>query len=216
MSQAAVRVLLVEDNQIVRLAQELNLNQFSDLALCGYAADGLTAVAKAQEIRPQVVIMDIGLPGIDGIEATVLIKAAQPECKVVFVTTETNAPTIFAALAAGADAFCQKDISGPKLAEVIKLVINGTVWLDPRAAIAVLHYCAIDHGCPNENQSPFDFASDAKFAISAIEHDALYYQSGGASVANRRQLSEDEMLAHSQVLRRLLSRIVKRSGACDC
>lgn len=213
----AIRILLVEDNEIVRLALELTLKDIPDLLLCDFAADGLTAVEKAQELRPEVILMDIGLPGIDGIEAAALIKAAEPGCRILFFTSQTSEQTIFAALAVGADAFCHKDISGEKLADVIRHVFDGMVWLDPRVAATVLRHCLVDSGANEEKGNFFSLGNDAKFAITARENEALYYQSCDTAIGKGQHLLREEMLAHSQVLRKLFSRIVKRSkSACDC
>ncbi len=213
----AIRILLVEDNEIVRLAQEMTLRDIPGLVLCDYAADGLTAVAKAHELRPEVILMDIGLPGVDGIEATALIKAAHPGCRILFLTSQTSEQTIFAALAVGADAFCHKDISGEKLADVIHQVFNGILWLDPSVAATVLRHCFVDSEVKGEAGSSFSFGGDAKFAITARDHEALYYQSCDSAIGKGQHLIQEEMLAHSQILRQLFSRIVKRSrSACDC
>lgn len=213
----AIRILLVEDNEIVRLAQELMLKDIPGLMVCDYAADGLTAVAKAQELRPEVILMDIGLPGIDGIEAAALIKAAEPECRILFFTSQTSEQTIFAALAVGADAFCHKDMSGEKLADVIHDVFNGIVWLDPRVAATVLRHCFVDSAANEEKGNSFSFGGDAMFTITALENEALYYQSCDSAIEKGQHLLQEEMLAQSQILRKLFSRIVKRSkSACDC
>lgn len=210
----AIRILLVEDNDIVRMAQTLTLQEFSSLALCDYAVDGLTAVQKAKSIRPQVILMDIGLPGIDGIEATALIKAEQPECRIVIVTTHNSEQAIFASLAAGADAFCLKDIAGEKLAEVIQLVADGAVWLDPRVAATVLSHCIVDSNSDQESASCFDFGVDGKFVTTPLEYGALYHQSRGSHIDNGQPLLQEA--GHSQMLRRLFSRMVKRrKSACD-
>ena len=177
MPKEAIRILLVEDNEIVRLAQELTIKNIPDLVLCDYAADGLTAVAKAQELRPEVILMDIGLSGIDGIEAAALIKAAEPGCRILFFTSQTSEQTIFEALAVGADAFSHNEEKG----------------------------------------NSFSFGGGAKFAITVRENEALYYLSCEAAIEKGQHLLHDEMLAHSQILRKLFSRIVKRSkSACDC
>jgi DNA-binding NarL/FixJ family response regulator len=213
----AIRILLVEDNEIVRLAQELTIKNIPDLVLCDYAADGLTAVAKAQELRPEVILMDIGLSGIDGIEAAALIKAAEPGCRILFFTSQTSEQTIFEALAVGADAFSHKDISGEKLGAVIHHVFNGIVWLDPRVAATVSRHCFVDSAANEEKGNSFSFGGGAKFAITVRENEALYYLSCEAAIEKGQHLLHDEMLAHSQILRKLFSRIVKRSkSACDC
>ena len=219
-SQAAIRILLVEDNEIVRLGQVLTLQQFSSLDFCDFAVDGLTAVRKAQDLKPQVILMDIGLPGIDGIEATALIKAVQPECRILIITTQTSDGAIFDALAAGADAFCHKEIAGEQLANVIHLVASGAVWLDPKVAVRVLRRCLVDSVSAEEQTCRFNFCGDEKFAITPLEYEALSSmslgQSCGSFLKKGQHMLQKEIMAQSQMLRKLFSRIGKRSRSiCD-
>lgn len=220
MSKAAIKILLVEDNEIVRMGQVLSLQRFSSLDCCDFAADGLTAVRKAQDIKPQVVLMDIGLPVMDGVEATALIKAVQPECRILIITSHTGDGAIFDALAAGADGFCHKNIDGEQLAKVIHLVASGVVWLDPRAAVSMLRHCLVDSQVAEEQTSRFDFGANEKFSITPLEHQALSYQSLGQAcsnyIVNGQHPLQEQMLDQSKVLRRLFLRIGKRSKSiCD-
>lgn len=231
MYPATVRILLVEDNDIVRLAQTHALQQFPDIVLSDHAVDGLSAVRKAAEARPEVILMDIGLPGIDGIEATTLIKDGQPECGILVITSESADQAIFHALAAGADAFCRKDIAADMLVKVIQLVAKGAVWLDPSVATRILAHCLVDSRAADE-LAIFNFGEDEKFAISVAEYEALNSFrenrfSGDSSNVNGSNLNpyigkdqhllQEEMLVQSLILRKLFSRIAKRRQVkCDC
>lgn len=219
-SKTAIKILLVEDNEIVRLGQVLNLQQFSSLDCCDFAADGLTAVRKAQDLKPQVVLMDIGLPSMDGVEATAQIKAVQPECRILIITSHTSDGAIFDALAAGADGFCHKNIDGEQLAKVIHLVASGVVWLDPRAAVSLLRRCLVDSRLADEQTSHFDFCANQKFSITPLEYEALSYQSLGQRcsnfLVNGQHPLQEQMLDQSRILRKLFLRIGKRNKSiCD-
>ena len=217
MSQTAIRVLLVEDNDIVRLAQVLTLKQFSSIVLSDHAVDGLTAVKKAEDLKPQVILMDIGLPGIDGIEATRLIKAVQPECRILILTAQASDRSILAALAAGADAFCDKDMTGERLAAIIHVVASGAIWLDPAVAIRVLRHCFVDSTLEAAPAGLLNFGVDEKFAITTLEYDALYYQSCRRAIESEQHLAQVELRAQSELLRKLFLRMGNHNySSCHC
>ncbi|HEY9787354.1 MAG TPA: protein kinase [Candidatus Obscuribacterales bacterium] len=133
-----IRVLVVEDQEVLRLGLKLTLQYMRNLSVVGEACDGPSAVERALALKPQVVLMDIGLPGFDGIEATRQIKK-QLNTKVMILTSHEEDKSIFAALEAGADGYCLKDISSAKLATAINSVASGAAWLDDDIARKVLH-----------------------------------------------------------------------------
>ncbi|PZM81111.1 MAG: hypothetical protein DKT66_17945 [Candidatus Melainabacteria bacterium] len=133
-----ISVLVVEDQEVLRLGLNLTLQYMRNIQIVGVAADGPSAVQKALELKPQVILMDIGLPGFDGIEATRRIKA-QMNTRVMILTSHEEDKSIFAALAAGADGYCLKDISTAKLNTAINSVASGAAWLDDDIARRVLH-----------------------------------------------------------------------------
>ncbi|HEY9871535.1 MAG TPA: response regulator transcription factor [Candidatus Obscuribacterales bacterium] len=129
-----IRILVVEDDDITRAGLRLLLDKHPHFTLVGEAGDGRAAVARTMELRPAVVLMDIGLPGMDGIEATQQIKASLPDTKVVVLTSHATDDDVFGALAAGADAYCLKEISTRQLLLAIEAVAGGVAWLDPAIA----------------------------------------------------------------------------------
>lgn len=133
-----ITVLVVEDQEVLRLGLNLTLQYMRNIQIVGVAVDGPSAVQKALELKPQVVLMDIGLPGFDGIEATRRIKE-QLNTRVMILTSHEEDKSIFAALAAGADGYCLKDISSAKLSTAINSVASGAAWLDDDIARRVLH-----------------------------------------------------------------------------
>ena len=137
MAGDSIRTLLVEDHEITRLGLRKALESIARVTVVAEAADGNTAVSVAIELQPDLVLMDIGLPGKDGIQATKAIKDAL-SAKVIMITSHDNEEDIFAALSAGAEAYCLKDISTAQLANAIYSVIDGALWLDPGIAKTVL------------------------------------------------------------------------------
>ena len=133
-----VKVLIVEDHLMVRMGLSLVLEKIGDIDLIGEAQDGLEGVRKAQNLLPDVVLMDIGLPEIDGIEATKRIKETNPEIKVVMFTSRDNEDDVLSAFEAGANGYIMKGANAEQTERAIKSVSEGTGWLDPQIARIVL------------------------------------------------------------------------------
>ena len=133
-----IKVLLVEDHTMTRMGLQLVLAKASDLVLAGEAENGEEAVEKAEQLLPDVILMDIGLPVIDGIEATQIIKSKNIGSRILVFTSRDNEEDVFAALGAGADAYCMKGASPEQLISAIRAVNEGTAWLDPAIARTVL------------------------------------------------------------------------------
>ncbi|MBX9689641.1 MAG: response regulator transcription factor [Candidatus Obscuribacterales bacterium] len=134
----AVKVFLVEDHELLRDGLRAALQRDGQFEVVGEAADGLTAVHKIVGADPDVVIMDIGLPGMDGIEATRQVREKRPGTKIIMLTSHDNDQEIFASLAAGANGYCLKDLGADRLKRAILSVSEGAAWLDPRIAGKVL------------------------------------------------------------------------------
>jgi len=133
-----IKVLIVEDHQMTLVGIQMLLDKDPNFAVVATAQNGVEAVRKAAETRPEVILMDIGLPEMDGIEATQKIKAQSPDVRVIMLTSKDSEQDVFAALAAGADAYCMKGISIEALSAAIEAVKEGTAWLDPAIARLVL------------------------------------------------------------------------------
>ncbi len=137
-STKAITILLVEDQPVTRTALRTTLSDKSVLQVVAEADNGVTGVNVALELRPDIVLMDIGLPGINGIEATRRFKSTIPNTRVLMLTGTNRDDEIFAALSAGADGYCLKDRSPAQLAAAIQAVYEGVLWLDPSIAKRVL------------------------------------------------------------------------------
>jgi two-component system, NarL family, response regulator LiaR len=134
----SIRVLIVEDHQMTLMGLKLLLEKNERITVTGEAGNGLDAVAMASRLQPDVVLMDIGLPEMDGIEATQKIKQLMPSTRVLMLTSKEREEDVMAALGAGAHAYCMKGISPEALSAAIEAVYEGTAWLDPAIARLVL------------------------------------------------------------------------------
>ena len=128
-----IRVLLADDQDLIRLGLRVLLENEDDLSVVGDATDGLRAVALARELRPDVVLMDIRMPGVDGIEATRRI-VATPELeatRIIVLTTFEIDEYVFEALRVGASGFLIKDTKPAELLRAVRLVAAGDALLSP-------------------------------------------------------------------------------------
>ncbi|PKI89866.1 DNA-binding response regulator [Actinomycetales bacterium SN12] len=127
-----IRVLLVDDHALIRAGNTLVLEATDDLAVVGGASTGEEAVALTAVLTPDIVLMDVRMPGIGGIEATRRIVAANPDTRVIVLTTFDIEEYAFGSLKAGASAFLLKTASADTLTNAIRTVAHGEAVLDPR------------------------------------------------------------------------------------
>lgn len=140
MSNAAknIKVLLVEDHIMARMGTAIFIQNTEGLELVGQAEDGLQAVSMAYSLKPDVILMDIGLPKIDGIEASKRIKEKGIDSSILMLTSRDNEDDVYAALHAGADGYIMKGCNLDSLLSAIKSVSQKAAWLDPMIARLVL------------------------------------------------------------------------------
>src|SRR3954469_22328454 len=132
------RILLADDHQIVREGLRSMLQQHPDMEVVGEAADGRTAVAMSQELQPDVVVMDVGMPGLNGIEATRQITNREPDAKVVALSMHSDRRFMGEMLKAGAKGYLLKDGAFDELATAIRSVVADKVYLSPKIADVVV------------------------------------------------------------------------------
>jgi DNA-binding NarL/FixJ family response regulator len=133
-----IRVLLADDHGVIRDGLGRLIEALDDVELAGVAADGEQAVDRARVLRPDVVLMDLEMPRLDGIQATKRILEERPETAVLVLTSFSDRPRIMGALEAGACGYLLKDVSSDEVAEGIRAAARGESPLDPRAARTVL------------------------------------------------------------------------------
>jgi DNA-binding NarL/FixJ family response regulator len=133
-----IRVLVVDDHDVVRAGLRLLLGGFDDVECVGEAADGEQAVALVAATDVDVVLMDLSMPGVDGIAATARIREQSPDVRVVVLTTVADRTKVTAAIDAGAVGFLLKDADPSTLHDGIRAAHRGEAPLDPRAALALI------------------------------------------------------------------------------
>ncbi|TMD02279.1 MAG: response regulator transcription factor [Chloroflexi bacterium] len=127
-----IRVLVADDHPVVRHGLCTMLEIEDDIVVVGRAADGEEAVLQARETRPDIILLDVQMPNVDGIEALRRIRADNPEARVIVLTTYRNEDYIFPSLEAGARGYLLKDASRTELAAAVRAVHRGESLLDPQ------------------------------------------------------------------------------------
>lgn len=133
-----VRILIVDDHPVVREGIGSMLKKEPDFKVVGEASNGLEAVEKASELSPDVVLMDLRMPEMDGVEAISRIKAEKPDVKFIILTTYSDDEYIFKGIAAGARAYLLKDAPRDELFKAIRMVSRGESLIQPVVASRVL------------------------------------------------------------------------------
>jgi DNA-binding NarL/FixJ family response regulator len=192
-----IRVVIAEDHAMVRAGLTELLGNRDDIEVVGEAADGAEAVERAREVTPDVVLMDLSMPGVDGIEATRRIRAEVPGAHVVVLTSFSDRERILDALDAGAVGYLLKDLEPEELHRGILAAARGESPLAPKAATAVLSARA--EGRP------------ATVELTDREHEVLGLVAEGLPnklIARRLEISEKTVKAH-------LTRVFQTIGVTD-
>ena len=137
--QDTIKVVIVEDYKLTRVGLRSTLNEFENIEVIGEAEDASKGLEIIEKEKPDVVLMDLGLPGMNGLEATQKTKEISPKTNVIILTSHERGEEVIAALGSGACAYCLKDIDPKTLSEVIKNVAKGACWLDPAIAKMALN-----------------------------------------------------------------------------
>ena len=194
-----IRVLIADDQALVRSGFRLIVETRSDLEVVGEAEDGEAAVELTRELEPDVILMDVRMPGLDGIEATRRIVAAGSPARILVLTTFDLDEYVYAAVRAGASGFLLKDVRPGDLVEAIRLVANGNALLGPSVTRRLLERFGDEHGSAG--------AAEAVARLTEREREILTLLASGLSNAELAQelvLSETTVKTHvSSVLRKL-------------
>ncbi|MCS7062197.1 MAG: response regulator transcription factor [Anaerolineae bacterium] len=134
----SIRILIADDHAVVRQGLRMFLSLDPDLEIVGEAADGAEAVQKARELKPDVVVMDLLMPVMDGIAATAIIRRELPETEVLALTSVLEDASVIGAVKAGAIGYMLKDTQADELCRAIKAAAAGQVQLSPRAAARLM------------------------------------------------------------------------------
>jgi DNA-binding NarL/FixJ family response regulator len=198
------RVLIADDQRIVREGLAMVLGLLPGLELVGTASNGHEAIELAAEHHPDIVLMDLRMPDIDGVEATRQIRAEHPDTQVIVLTTYADDSSIFAALQAGARGYLTKDAGPEEIAAAIERVAQGQAMLDPAIQARVLERL----GSPQPPPAPPDELPDG---LTAREAEVLTLIAEGLSnteIAQRLVVSETTVKTH-------INRIFAKTGVRD-
>lgn len=133
-----IRILLVDDHAVLRAGIRALLEIQPDLEVIGEASDGRMAIQRVRELQPDVVVMDIGMPGLDGLAATSQILAINPKVRILFLTQHENKEYILPAMKLGAAGYVLKRAEGDELVTAIRTVFVGGTFLDPTVVEALV------------------------------------------------------------------------------
>ena len=134
----AIRILLVDDQRLMREGLRVLLALESDLEVIGEADNGEAALNAYEALQPDVVLMDVRMPGMDGVEATWRLRERWPKARIVILTTFDDDEYVFEALRAGALCYLLKDVSGHDLAQAVRTVAAGGALIEPSVAAKVV------------------------------------------------------------------------------
>jgi DNA-binding NarL/FixJ family response regulator len=137
-----IRVFIVEDYYLIRMGLISALEEFPNLKFVGEAESAEDALVQLAATETDILILDLGLPGMNGIEMAHEVRTLWPHIKIVILTSHNQPEEVLAALGAGAQAYALKDIKPNRLAQVIETVYEGAAWLDPAIASVVLYSLA--------------------------------------------------------------------------
>ncbi|MBS2006902.1 MAG: response regulator transcription factor [Cyanobacteria bacterium SZAS TMP-1] len=186
------RILIVEDNELMRDGLRAVLERVDGFTVVGDAEDGISAVELAQSLIPDVIIMDVGLPFMNGIDATREIKKLLPGINIVMLTSHDRKEELYAALSAGAAGYCLKDCASDRIKIAVSSVSEGAAWIDPRIAGLVLR--AFDTPLPVVEEPAA--AAQASDLLSQREREVLRLMVDGAS---NKDISEKLIISLSTV-----------------
>ncbi|WP_442544266.1 response regulator [Arthrobacter sp. KN11-1C] len=202
---APTRVLLVDDQPLLRMGFRLILEGEGDLEVVGEASDGAEAVRKVAELEPDVVLMDVRMPAMDGIEATRRITASASNARIIILTTFDLDEYAFSGLQAGASAFLLKDVAPAELVQGVRLVASGDAVVAPRVTQRLLETYVRGGRVPGQSTAqPRDPLLEE---LTPRETEMLEAIAGGlsnAEIAHKFFLSEATVKTH---VRRILTKL---------
>lgn len=202
-----IRVLLVDDQELIRLGFRMVLEAEPDIVVIGEAADGKAAIAQSAALAPDLVLMDIRMPELDGIAATTAIVGAHPETKVLVLTTFDLDEYAFGAIRAGASGFLLKDAQRHEMLSAVRAVHRGDAALAPRVTRVLLEHVGSQLGT-----SALDEVDDAGYR-SLTERECEVFVAIGRGLTNA-EIAASLYVGESTV-KTHVGRILAKLGARD-
>ncbi|MFI3300479.1 MAG: response regulator transcription factor [Candidatus Gastranaerophilales bacterium] len=173
-----VKIVIIEDFKLTRVGLRCAMNANEDMSVVAEAESAIEGLRHVERYKPDVVLMDLGLPGMNGIEATLKVKEVSPQTKVIALTSHDRSEEVIAALSSGASAYCLKDIDPSKLADVVRDVAIGVCWIDPVVAQMALNSLP---KIENIGFLPNKAASEGRVPLTEREFEVLKHLVSGKS-----------------------------------
>ncbi len=198
----SISVLLVDDQELMRMAFRMVIESQPDLEVAGEAATGAEALARTSELNPDVVLMDVRMPGLDGVEATRRIVASGSDARVIILTTFDLDEYVYAALRAGASGFLLKDAQPADLLSAVRAVGRGDAVVAPSITRRLLDAYAHRLGVPPDGEPDARIGQAAQERLDSLtsrEREVLMLVAGSlsnAEIAERLVLSEATVKSH--------------------
>jgi DNA-binding NarL/FixJ family response regulator len=205
-----IRVLIADDQRVVRDGLNMLVSLIDDVEIVGLASDGAEAVRLAEEHRPDVILMDLRMPGLDGAAATAQVRERVPGTRVLVLTTYADEAAILAALRAGALGYLTKDASAEQIEAAVRAVYAGQTHLDP-AVQARLVATVTGRGASGPAPDQAGGAGPPPAGLTSREAEVLTLLASGlsnAEIAQRLFLSNATVKTH-------INRIFAKTGARD-
>ena len=187
-----IRVLIADDHHVVREGLRMFLGRDPDIVIVGEAGDGEEAVRMAHQLRPDVVVMDMLMPVMDGIAATKALRNTLPETEVIALTSVLEGATVADAVRAGAIGYLLKDTRAPELRQAIKMAAAGQVHLSPQASASLVGHI--------QSSPPVEPLTERETEVLRL----LAQGSSNKDIAQHLQIVEDTVKVH---VRHILSKL---------
>jgi DNA-binding NarL/FixJ family response regulator len=204
-----IRVLIADDQRVVREGLTMVLGLLADVEVVGAASDGMDAVSLAEQLQPDIVLMDLRMPRCDGVEATRLLRDRVPDTRVVVLTTYSDDRSVLEALRAGARGYLTKDAGGAEIRQALQQVLDDNAVIDPAVQHHLIDAITAAPAAPAPAASPGRFPGD----LTRREAEVLSLIANGLSnteIAGRLVISEGTVKSH---INRLLAKIDARDRA---
>jgi len=206
-SEETITVVLADDQRVVREGLSMVLGLMPDVEILGSASDGEEAIALVEQLAPQVVLMDLRMPRVDGVDATRRISQHHPDTKVVVLTTYADDHTVIQALRAGALGFLTKDATSQQIRDALRAAVRGQAAIDPAVQHHLVNSIArtapLEWTPPDQSRLP-DGLTPREASVLALIAEGL----SNAEIADRLTVSETTVKSH-------INHLYAKTGARD-